>query len=175
MDIAPPAGAAGPQQHTIGIPIETQKGKNWCWAAVAVSIRNARFSGPPMQQCELAQIRLGHDDCCIVPLPADCDQTNFLERALTDAGVTADNQQGLLPFPDLCDRIRNDLPVCCAIQWMSGGFHFIEVDGFIAGGTRGNEVIVNDPLNPGGRMTYDTLVRNYGVDTGQWIWTYRVL
>lgn len=174
MSVAP-AGGAGPMQHNIGIPIEHQQGDNWCWAAVSVSLRNFQTPGSPLRQCELAQIQLSHNDCCTTPLPAACDQTNFLEIALANAGVAADNFPGSLSFSDLCDRLRINKAVCCAIQWFSGGFHFVQVDGFIRNGARGDEVVVNDPLNPGGRMTYNTLVTNYGTDAGQWVWTYRVL
>ncbi len=80
----------------------------------------------------------------------------------------------MLSFADLRDRLRAGKPVCCAIRWSSGTFHFVQVDGFVEGGPRGNEVFVNDPLNPGGRMSYDTLVRSYNAN-GTWAWTYRVL
>ncbi len=173
LSAVPPAGGAVPQ-HNIGIPIEPQQGTNWCWAAVTVSIRN--FStAPPMRQCELAQIQLGHSDCCTQPLPAACNTTGFLHIALANAGVAADNLQGALAFGDLCDRIVLDKPICCAIRWrVSNDHHFVQVDGFIANGPRGDEVIVNDPRIPGGRMAYTALVNNYQ-NAGDWVWTYRIL
>lgn len=172
---APPTGGAVPPEHSIDVVVEDQIGDNWCWAAVSVGIRNSQGFGPVMQQCELVQIQLGHSDCCTVPVADLCDQPHQLEIALANAGVLADNLAGSLHFSDLQTRIAIDKPVCCAIQWASGTFHFVQVDGYIAGGARGDEVIVNDSAGPGGRMSYDTLLNNYGVDTGRWVWTYRVL
>ena len=119
-------------------------------------------------------LQLGHDDCCAVPLAAQCDRPSRLDVALLNAGVPADNQPGLLSFAELRNRLINDRPVCCAIRWSSGTFHFVQVDGFVENGPRGNEVFVNDPLNPGGWMPYDTLVRSYNA-SGTWEWTYLVL
>jgi hypothetical protein len=171
----PPAGGALPPRHSIGVTVEDQIGDNWCWAAVSVGIRNSLGFGPVIQQCDLVKIQLGHSDCCTVPVPDPCDQPHQLEIALANAAIPADNFSGSLTFSDLQDRIANDRPVCCAIQWASGAFHFVQVDGYIANGPRGDEVIVNDSAGPGGRMAYDTLVNNYGVDAGTWVWTYRVL
>lgn len=171
----PPAGGSVPSQHSIGVNMESQIGDNWCWAAVSVSIRNSLGFGPPMMQCEVVKPQLVHSDCCTIPLPGGCDQTGQLEIALSDAGVPASNQGGSLSFVDLQNRIGIDKPVCCAIQWASGAFHFVQVDGYIANGPRGDEVFVNDSDGPGGRMSYGTLVSNYGADTGQWVWTYQVL
>lgn len=170
----PPSGGAGPSAHNIGVARQRQIGDNWCWAAVSVSIRNFQRPASPLAQCELAKIQLTHTDCCTEPLPKDCDKKSRLEVALQNAGVAADNRKGSLSFNDLKQRLLANKPVCCAIRWASGGFHFVQIDGFVEGGPRGNEVIVNDSLNPGGRMTYDALLRKYNA-SGTWVWTYRAL
>ena len=172
----PPTGGAAASFHQIGVIREQQVGNNWCWAAVSVSIRNFLSPGANLRQCQLAMRQLVHTDCCSVPLPEDCDQRSRLEVALANAGVTASNQRGILSFLALRDRLRLGKPVCCAIRWPTSppSYHFVQVDGFVENGPRGNEVFVNDPLNPGGWMPYDTLVQSYN-GTGTWEWTYQVL
>lgn len=171
----PPVGGAGPAAHSIGISREQQIGDNWCWAAVSVGIRNFQQPGPPLAQCRLAMIQLNHDDCCTSPIKEDCDKKSRLEVALQNAGVVADNRSGTMSFSELRQRLLANKAVCCAIRWTSGDFHFVQVDGFISGGPRGDEVIVNDPKNPVGRISYNALVSNYNNVGGTWRWTYRVL
>lgn len=172
---APPLGGSGPSVHNIGVVREQQIGDNWCWAAVSVAIRNFQQPGSPLAQCQLVMIQLGHNDCCTVPVPQPCDQKSRLEVALANAGVAADNHSGIMSFSVLTQRLLGNRPICCAIRWSSGDFHFVQVDGFIQGGPRGDEVFVNDPNNPVNRMTYDALVANYLDVGGTWQWTYRVL
>lgn len=170
-----PVGGAIPPQHTIGVPIQKQLGNNWCWAAVAVSIRNFQTPTSPMQQCELAKIQLNHTDCCPPPAKTACDLQSALQIALANAGVAATNSSGAMTFPAVQLAISSNRPVCCAIRWTSNSYHFVAIDGYVTGGPRGDEVFVNDSLGPGGRMTYTTLVSNYQNVGGAWLWSYQVL
>lgn len=160
--------------------MEPQGGNNWCWAAVSVSIRNSQLpASPPLEQCELAKIQLNHTDCCTSVPPVDgCDQASQLELALANANVDADNQQGVLSFADVQQRLLANKPVCCAIQWQSVNhptYHFVEIDGFIENGPGGDELVVKDPLYIGGTIAYQALLDNYNAVGGRWVWTYRVL
>lgn len=128
-----------------------------------------------MSQCELAKLQLGHSDCCTRPVPDRCDQTQRLDLALATAGVPASNQKGPLSFANVQTRVAQDKPVCCAIRWSSGAHHFVQVDGYIANGPRGDEVIVNDSDGPGGTIAFHALEQNYGTSFGRWVWTYLVL
>lgn len=169
----PPTGGAAPTAHNIGVLMEGQEEDNWCWAAVSVSIRNSLQPAlPPLRQCELANIQLNRADCCT---SGQCNQTSQLEVALANAGVTADNQQGFLSFGDIEQRIVLDKPVCCAIQWQSGDYHFVQIDGFIENGPGGDEVVVQDPIFDSDTITYQALLSNYHGLGGRWIWSYRVL
>jgi hypothetical protein len=170
---APPAGGAGPAAHNIGVLLEGQEKDNWCWAAVSVSIRNFQQpASPPLRQCELANIQLQQTDCC---MSGQCDKTSQLEVALANAGVAADNQQGVLTFADVQQGLILDKPVCCAIQWQSGDFHFVQIDGFIENGPGGDEVVIQDPKFNGETITYQALLNNYHGVGGRWVWSYLVL
>jgi hypothetical protein len=166
--------APSPSQGHIGVTMQPQEGDNWCWAAVAVSVRNFLDPADPLRQCDLANTQLNRTDCCQDPKPGDCDVPSALDLALTNAQVPSTNQSGTLLFSEVATEIGGNRPVMCAIRWASGFvYHFIQIDGFVQSG-RGNELIVNDPQMPQSRIPFNTLFSTYR-GTGSWVWTYKTL
>lgn len=175
---SPPLGGGGPVEHRIGVFGEDQQGLNWCWAAVAVSLRNFQRPAEPMTQCELAQKHLQRADCCGPEPPGNCDKPSYLERALRDAEVQVHGTpfKGVMALGDLLFRLRARKPVCCAIRWPAPDptYHFIQIDGFTVGGPRGIELLINDPISTLATTTYDALVNGEYPGNGRWRWTYLI-
>jgi hypothetical protein len=152
--------------------METQKGTQWCWAAVAISFQNHLHTGS-RTQCVLARDLLpnhnGHD-CCVAdpPLP-ECNKEAPLLDALTEVGVHATPKGGTLLFSDIVTRVKAKELIACVIHFSSALInHFVQIDGVIES-TR--ELIVNDPLRHEVKLSMTDMLTNYNKEGGTWTQT----
>jgi hypothetical protein len=161
-----------------------QKGKNLCWIALAVCVKN-HFGGSTLQQCELAKALLNIRGACCTQadkVPKRCDKPGQLEVALDEvshlAVGTAANPNpkggGPMTFAEIKAQIDKRLPVCIFIKWVGQTFgHFSLISGYDE--SSGKEyVYVNDPLYGSGPQPYARVVSNYHMDHGSWQYTYRL-
>lgn len=59
---------------SVSVPIRPQQTDNWCWIACSQMIHE--FFGGSIQQCDLANTRLGRTDCCNNEGDASCPKTD---------------------------------------------------------------------------------------------------
>jgi len=159
--------------------MQQQKLANWCWDAVAVSVRDFLNPGaaPSLTQEDLATRVLSADgkiaasvDCSATPelcnLPAALDdalrQTGNLYEALLDKHLVCD---------PIVAWVEAGMPIGASITWFSGGAHFVAVDGYRDFGDSGQQVHIQDPLHGPGLQDYNVFVSNYPPG-GSWNDTY---
>jgi Papain-like cysteine protease AvrRpt2 len=153
--------------------IQTQQQKEWCWAAVAVSIDKYFNPASTWTQCQVASNVTG-SRCC-GPAPAagvdPCDQAEKLQDALTVVSRLRSTYGRALQFPAVKREIDSGRPVAARIQWTTGDpgegqGHFVVVDGYriLPGAVH---LHVSDPLNPSCWVDFDEFTNNYQGD-GEW-------
>src|SRR5207237_3840662 len=136
-----PAALPEEEKH-LGFTVEHQKGDQWCWAAVSVSLRSLlRPDLPPLEQCRLAESVLpGNLSCCdgTDQAPQTCDKAALLDDGLSAAEVTASRSDAPIPFFDIREQIRDrKRPVACRIDFPSPNLpHFVIIEGYIDGDDR---------------------------------------
>lgn len=171
-----PLAPAEAENH-LGFTVEPQKGDQWCWAAVSVSLRALlRSDLPPLQQCRLAEIVLpGGLNCCdgSDEAPPVCDKAAFLDDGLSAAGVAANRNDSPLSFHDVREQIDQQRPVACRIDFAPPRLpHFVVIEGYIEGDDR--QYSVTDPLRGKGMMDVATFESNYAHEGGLWAATFRM-
>jgi len=173
-DAFDPAATAEEEKH-IGLTVEPQKGDQWCWAAVAVSLRALlRTDLPPLEQCRIAEMVLpGGLSCCdgSDQAPPVCDKAALLDDGLTAAGVAAARTDSPISFHDVCEQIRHERPVACRIDFPPPHLpHFVVIEGFIEGDDR--QYSVTDPKRGKGMMDSVTFESDYAHEGGTWRATF---
>lgn len=153
--------------------MQPQQQDNWCWAAVAVSIRNYLDpASEPMTQGALANQVLAPSippgvDCS--KTPEKCDLPASLKDVFTKTGNLQDYHENAVPdFASLKKWLDLNLPVCAQIGWFEGGAHAIALDGYIEFTSELQIVSVQDPLYGPSFHFYDNLWTNY---LAQGCWT----
>ena len=97
-----------------------------------------------------------------------CNQTWYLDRALSETGNLDAWQNGTVPQQILEGEIVRRLPVGIRIGWSGGGGHFVIVDGAT---TSNSTVHVEDPIYGTSDIAYSTLASSYQ-GSGSWTHTY---
>jgi hypothetical protein len=166
---------------------EDQQASEWCWIALAVSVKHHFDTASNMRQCELAKVLLGiRSPCCTKSgsVPKVCDKPGRLEDALGHPSVdhlaqgTAAHANprdgGAMTFAEIQAQIDNSLPFCIFIKWPGKNVgHFILISGYLESGGK-QYVYVNDPLFGSGPQPYNRVVSNYNLEHGTWQSTYRL-
>jgi hypothetical protein len=155
--------------------VETQKGLNWCWAAVSVSVDHY-FSPSEWDQCKLAQDVLQvAGGCCGNPLPADCDQGTGLQNGLSKVGRLQETLAGHRLLPDeVRGHIDDCVPVCCRIGWFNETKgHAVVIYGYSIDSAGVLWLEIADPLYLNSTMPYSQFANSY-LDVGSWTDTFLV-
>jgi hypothetical protein len=146
--------------------MERQKERNWCWAAVTVSVdRYFDATSLDLEQCELAGKMFRAGVCG--------NEKKFNKpRKLQEALRLVDNLKdqplnGPLRFERIRQEINANRPVCARIQWKGGGAHFIVIDGCTEFDSGFRQVHVQDPDSGPGVVSYDELAYAYRLQ-GEW-------
>jgi hypothetical protein len=117
----------------------------WCWAASGEMIME--FLGVSVDQCDEANKRFGHTDCCKHPTPKDCVNGGMPE--FDKYGFTFDRtSKAALSWEQVKSQIYcAKKPFAFSWHWNSGGGHMMVVIGYVTvNGT--NYVAINDPWEP---------------------------
>ena len=177
-----------PNMPSISFQMEKQKAKNWCWAAVAVSVARYFDDNSQWHQCRVAQLvlRRAHRegrikslirDSCTKPVPEGCNRPWDLQEALEQVGrPKGEPKAGYLSFEQVQRKIdaRRPRPVCVRIEWDSGGGHYVVVSGCHIDRKGVRYVEVEDPkTGTGAWVRYSHFVRHYA-GRGGWSHTYLV-
>ncbi len=166
--VAPPGGkhkAVSPiagKAKFLGMTVEQQKQDNWCWSALAVSVRKF-LSGDVVEQCEQVNKQLRRATCCNDQ--ASCNVAFILDRTLfSPAG-------GVFSFDQVKQQIDSGRPLAVQILWNGGGnAHFLCIDGYNNAGAA-PLLSIKDPIYGPSMTPYDALVSAYQ-GSGLWNASY---
>jgi hypothetical protein len=156
--------------------MQLQQQSNWCWATVAASVAGyyatAGPSGGPWQQCEIVNLELGHNSCCLDGATATCNVPWYLELALTRVGHLARPPVGPCSFSYTKREIDLNDPVVGRIGWNGGGGHFVVLRGYDDGND--NEFVdVEDPWYGPSTLSHSVFSASYQ-NAGAWTHTYPI-
>ena len=117
-----------------GLAVEHQQQTNWCWAAVSNSVSNFYDAASTWTECSIVDAELGQSTCCTNGSSAACNQSWYLDKALTRVGRLQSWASGTLTFASVQSLINNGRPPCARQGWSGGGGHFMqEKDGHASG------------------------------------------
>jgi hypothetical protein len=147
--------------------VEKQARINWCWAAVAVSVRRFFDRGAAARQCDLANSILGLTTCCDDDVSGNNSQP--LPPALIEMDVLRRIRQGAVTFEEVQAEIDAGRPVACYIAWSAAGgaAHFTCIAGYDAA----RNIMIRDPQFDSSTMPFDTFATAYQ-GSGSWAYTY---
>ena len=152
----------------LAFSMQAQTQTNWCWAAVSTSISHYFNGASSWSQCGIANQQLGQTSCCVTPGSAACNQTGYLDRALSTMNNLDAWQNGTVPVTTLNGDVLRSLPVGVRIAWSGGGAHFIAVTGSV---NASGLLHVQDPIYGTSDITYNTMATVYQ-GTGSWTDTH---
>jgi len=124
------------EEIVLDMRIPRQQQTNWCWAAVAVGIKDAYLDHPP-EQCALATSTFGQE-CCPIGINPSCDAPHALEKPLGDNFVSVSDAPSVRT-PDFIRRNikQNGRPIAVRLGATNGGAgHFVAIVGYRSIGSR---------------------------------------
>ena len=110
-----------------GLTVEHQQQTQWCWAAVSNSVSHFYDAGSTWTQCAIVNAELGQTTCCTNGSSAACNQSWYLDRALTRVGCLLSWASGTLTFATVKSLINSTRPPCARQGWSGGGGHFMAI------------------------------------------------
>lgn len=167
----PAAGASPPSAGSLhGFSMEVQEQKNWCWAAVSVSV--ASFYGAhAWTQCAVASAEFALS-CCGQVMVAGCDMAWYLDKALRRVKHLKLAQAGSETFSVIQKEIAAGQPLGCHILWSGSGGHFVALGGWSVASDGTRYVDIHDPLFGLTQITYDDFLTSYRSPADSWDYTY---
>ena len=169
--------ARPPGSVIIDMTIDHQLGDNWCWAAASQAIHRRYEPDNSRSQCDIATATLGQYEpnppgpCCEgEPRNGPCDQSYYLDRALTVLHHFDRYEVGAMGLAHLIGELQNDRPVGIRIRWGTGpDAHFVIAGGVVPGPEP--TVLIHDPAEAQGdepsEVPIGTLVNGYK-SAGSW-------
>jgi hypothetical protein len=151
--------------------LQYQQFSNWCWAAVSASV-SGYFSPPGTNQCSIASAELGKT-CCGPTNPA-CNVPWYLDRALSRVGHYRSIVNSSVPFGQVRTEISAPVssPVCCRIEWVLGGAHFVSATGYRVAGDGTEYLDINDPFFGPTTISFSAFKSSYRSQGDSWTHTY---
>lgn len=154
------ASATAPATRDLVFTQQRQEQREWCWAAVTVSVLIFFHPEVMATQCGLANAELGRGDCCWNGKDPACNQPRALESPLSKARVLNGLPRPVVPFAAVVSEIDGGRPLAYRIVWPSGGGHAVVVHGY-SHGASGIWVRVADPFFQSGTYLYNVFCTNY--------------
>jgi hypothetical protein len=134
--------------NPLGVPLEFQKERFWCWAAVAKGVADFYANGDcGMAQCDIATRVLHIGDCCN---GAACNRWSEMEEPLVVVqhtnGQPIDCSEGTDGvFAVIQNAIKLQQPIPARIQWSDGTGHFVVICGCSTNGQSSQSLQILDP------------------------------
>jgi Papain-like cysteine protease AvrRpt2 len=118
------------EEIVLDMRIPHQQQTNWCWAAVAVGIKDAYRDGP-LKQCALATSIFGQQ-CCDPGINPSCDVPHTLEEPLGRNFVSVSDDPSVRTRDFIRRNIKQDgRPVAVRLGATNGGAgHFVAIVGY---------------------------------------------
>lgn len=156
------SGVTGPPVPSDGsvmlnLRLQRQVHSNWCWAALAASLRDF-YGRAPLRQEDIA-----------AALRVDGDSSARLDDALQAAGCYSHWSPGRPTFERIAHEIAAGRPVCLCIDWLGGGSHYVVISGY---DRERRELCVGDSMHGPSVQPFDTFPGLYRVTGGIWRGTY---
>lgn len=163
-----------------GLTVESQQQTQWCWAAVSNSVSHFYDAGSTWSQCSIVNAELAQTTCCTNGSSAACNQSWYLDKALTRVGCLLSWASGTLTFATIQSLINSGRPPCARQGWSGGGGHFMAIvcyfEGLLGlvlgGGSTAKRLRISDPWYGDSVVDYDVFVTGYQ-GTGSWTHSYR--
>lgn len=181
--IAGTCAGTAPAKVPSTFPLEHQEKAYWCWAAVALAVKEYFSPATNLTQCSLAKkVLVAKED---LDPATDCCQPDSRCNSpakLQDALAMTNNLSSIQP-PLAWDDIKAQLsyalprPVCVRIEWDDhSGAHFIAIYGYREFTSGVRQVLVADPLFTAGTAAYVLYedVLNFYDQFGYWSHTFLV-
>jgi hypothetical protein len=172
----PPSSGADTNAVSVEPPfcVEHQDAGNWCWAAVATSLRNYFAGAVNETQCGLASKIFAPNDCCKNRTSDACNREWDLVAVLKDPpDLCADACNDALLADELPIKLKTaNTPIVCRIQWGDFSSHYVVITGCFTGPHGTLQVDVQDPLYRSGTYALDTFTNQYqpqgATQSGSW-------
>jgi hypothetical protein len=169
---------AAPSSRMLLVPLLTQEQTLWCWCACCAMV--LAYYAAPQAQCAIANVGVGHTDCCKDPLPAGCNDTIWTIHPTQPDIITvyarfvrsATHLFGSISFDDLKAEVDSNpgRPVEVCYAWTGGDSHVALVCRYSVDSAGAQFVKVNDPADNIGLISFASLQSAYGL--GSWVETF---
>lgn len=169
-------------QENLGFAVQTQQKREWCWAAVSVSLAG-HLNTASFTQCQFATHVTG-DTCCPVDSydgPAG-NTPQVLPFVLLQVGLPTSPPDGPVGMDVLVQHIGGHRrPVPIQIRWKDTDVtHFVYIDGYITNPNNPdlNSVQVRDPIAGTRQLWFRDLESKYPPSQvgsnvfGEWFGTF---
>lgn len=152
--------------------IQHQQQKEWCWAAVAVSVNKYYNPESSWIQCKLVNQLLGQSTCCEKGGSSSCNKPYYLNRALDAVGNLLRWEKIRASFTEVKNQIDASRPLCARIGWTGGGGrgHFVVSKGYIDTSST-QYLFISDPWFGPSIVKYSSFLSSYK-GRGAWTTTY---
>jgi len=162
-----------------GLAVEHQQQTNWCWAAVSNSVSHFYDAASTWTECSIVDAELGQSTCCTNGSSAACNQSWYLDKALTRVGRLQSWASGTLTFASVQSLINNGRPPCARQGWSGGGGHFMGITCYFEGllgkwsgaGSTAKRLRITAPWYGDSVVDYTVFVSGYQ-GTGSWTHSY---
>jgi len=149
--------------------MRAQRLREWCWAAVSVSIEALYDRQSTLTECKIAAAELGLD-CC--GSAQQCNRVNRLDLPLKRLGrLRGKAASRLLSFEEVQKEIDAGRPVAVRVGWREGGGHFLVICGYHVTPSGVQQLLLGDSFYGDSRTNYDHFCAAYQ-GSGTWTHTF---
>jgi hypothetical protein len=149
--------------------MRAQRMREWCWAAVSVSIEAFYDRHSTWTECKMAAAEFG-TSCCDFAQP--CNRVNRLDPPLTRLGRLRGRPLfRTLTFVEIQKEIDAGRPIAVRVGWREGGGHFLAIYGYHVTPGGIPQLLLGDPFYGDSRVNYDHFTTAYQ-GSGTWTDTF---
>jgi hypothetical protein len=153
----------------LAFTMRSQRLRDWCWAAVSVSVDRFYNLKSTWTECAIAEAELGLS-CC--KSAQQCNRVHLLDPPLDRLKRL---RQAPLPrvltFAEIQEQIDAGNPICVRIEWTDGGGHFTVISGYAISRAGVNKITLEDPFYGHSEAAYDAFLTKYQ-GSGKWTGTF---
>jgi hypothetical protein len=143
--------------------------RDWCWAAVSVSVEHHYDRHTDLTECKIAGAEL-HLSCC--DSGQECNRVHPLDAPLERLGrLRTRALLRPLSFAEVQKEIDAGRPVPVRVGWHDGGGHFLAIRGYHVTPLGVEQLLLGDPFFGDSRTSYERFQSSYQ-GSGTWTHTY---
>jgi len=164
-------GGAPVSSRALPLVMQIQEKSQWCWAAVASSIKDFYATGA-MAQCAIASAELGLACCPTASAAPGCNVPWYLDRALRRVGHLDRMTFTSESFATVQLEVNGGRPLCARIAWSGSGAHFVGLGGWSLDHIGTQYIDVHDPFYGFTTATYTSFLTSYRAPGDTWTHSY---